>query len=116
MPMSRHSLQFVFPFYIWFLVITIIVLSHYFTLAARLNGRNAVQVLATLLLLSYTKLLRIIITVLQSTELHFPYNSERKVWLYDGNVNCLKGKHILLFIAALLLLLSLPYTIIPIFI
>ena len=62
-------LQFVFPLYIWFLVITIIVLSHYFTLAARLSGRNAVPVLATLFLLSYVKLLRIIITVFQSTEL-----------------------------------------------
>ena len=38
-------LQFVFPLYIWFLVITIIVLSHYYTLAARLSGRNAVPVL-----------------------------------------------------------------------
>ena len=110
-------LQFVFPLYIWFLVITIIVLSHYFTLAAKLSGRNAVQVLATLFLLSYTKLLRIVITVLQSTELHFPYNSERKVWLYDGNVDYFKGKHIPLLIAALLLLLiSLPYTFILIFI
>ena len=60
-------LQFVFPLYIWFLVVTIIVLSHYYTLAARLSGRNAVPVLATLFLLSYAKLLRIIITVLQST-------------------------------------------------
>ena len=110
-------LQFIFPLYIWFLVITIIVLSHYYTLAARLSGRNAVQVLATLLLLSYTRLLRIIITVVQSTELHFPYNSVRKVWLYDGNVDYLKGKHIPLFVGALLLLLiSLPYTLILIFI
>ena len=56
-------LQFVFPLYIWFLVITIIVLSHYYTFAARLSGRNAVPVLATLFLLSYAKLLRIIMTV-----------------------------------------------------
>ena len=110
-------LQFVFPLYIWFLVITIIVLSHYYTLAARLSGRNAVQVLATLFLLSYAKLLRIIITVFQSTELEYPDCTVRKVWLYDGNVDYLKGKHIPLFIAALLLLLiSLPYTIILIFI
>ena len=109
-------LQFVFPLYIWFLVITIIVLSHYYTLAARLSGRNAVQVLATLFLLSYAKLLRIIITVFQSTELEYPDNSV-KVWFYDGNVDYLKGKHIPLFIAALLLLLiSLPYTAILIFI
>ena len=110
-------LQFVFPLYIWFLVITIIVLSHYFTLAARLSGRNAVQVLATLFLLSYAKLLRIIITVFQSTNLEYPDKSVKKIWLYDGNVDYLKGKHIPLFIAALLLLLiSLPYTAILIFI
>ena len=110
-------LQFVFPLYIWFLVITIIVLSHYYTLAARLSGRNAVPVLATLFLLSYAKLLRIIITVFQSTELEYPDRSVRKIWLYDGNIDYLKGKHIPLFIAALLLLLIfLPYTTILIFI
>ena len=110
-------LQFVFPLYIWFLVIMIIVLSHYFTLAARLSGRNAVPVLATLFLLSYAKLLRIIITVFQSTDLEYSDNIVRKIWFYDGNVDYLKGKHIPLFIAALLLLLiSLPYTAILIFI
>ena len=60
------------------------------------------------------------ITVFQSTELEYldkSDNSVGKVWLYDGNVNYLKGKHIPLFIAALLLLLvSLPYTAILIFI
>ena len=110
-------LQFVFPLYIWFLVITIIVLSHYFTLAARLSGRNAVPVLATLFLLSYAKLLQIIITVFQSTELEYSTTFVRKMWLYDGNVDYLIGKHIPLFIAAsLLLLISLPYTAILIFI
>ena len=110
-------LQFVFPLYIWFLVITIIVLSHYSTFAARLSGRNAVPVLATLFLLSYTKLLRIIITVFQSTELKYPDNSVRKVWLYDGNIDYLRDKHIPLFIAAhLLLLIFLPYTAFLIFI
>ena len=110
-------LQFVFPLYIWFLVITIIVLSHYYTLAARLSGRNAVPVLATLFLLSYAKLLRIIIAVFQSTELEYSDKLVRVVWLYDGNVDYLKGKHIPLFTAKLLLLLiSLPYTAVLIFI
>ena len=110
-------LQFVFPLYIWFLVIAIIVLSHYYTLAARLSGRNAVQVLATLFLISNAKLLRIIITVFRSTDLNYSNNTVRKIWLYDGNVDYLKGKHIPLFIAALLLLLIfLPYTAILIFI
>ena len=107
-------LQFVFPLYIWLIVVLIIVFSHYFHKIARLSGKNAVPVLATLFLLSYAKLLRIIITVFQSTH---PANTARKVWHYDGNVEYLKGKHIPLFIAALLLLLiSLPYTAILIFI
>ena len=110
-------LQFVFPLYIWVLVAIIIVSSYYSTTAAKLSGRNAVQVLATLVLLSYAKLLRVIITVFQPTELVYPDTSVRKVWLYDGNVDYFKGRHIPLFIAALLLLLiSLPYTFILIFI
>ena len=110
-------LQFVFPLYIWFLVITIIVMSHYSKRATRLSGRNAVQVLTTLFLLSYAKLLRIIITIFQSTELVYPDKSVRNVWFYDGNVDYLKGIHIPLFVAALLLLfITLPYTVILIFI
>jgi len=103
-------LQFVFPLYIWFLVITIIVLSHYFTFAARLSGRNAVPVLATLFLLSYAKLLQFVITVFSSTRLSDGH--QQRVWLYDGNVNYLKGEHTVLFTAALLVLLvlSVPYT------
>ena len=104
-------LQFIFPLYIWVLVIVIIVSSYYSTTAAKLSGRNAVQVLATLFLLSYAKLLRVIITVFQPTELVYSDKTVRKAWFYDGNVDYLKGKHIPLFIAALLLLLiSLPYT------
>ena len=101
-----------FPLYIWVMVIIIIVSSHYSTIASKLSGRNAVQVLATLFLLSYSKMLRITITAFSSTVLVYPDNSIRRVWLYDGNVDYLKGKHIPLFITALLLLLfiSLPYT------
>ena len=107
-------LQFLFPLYIWIMVIVIIVSSHYYTFAARLSGTNAVQVLATLFLMSYAKMLRIKITILSSTSLEYPDGHMNKVWLYDGNVNYLKGKHIPLFIAALILLifLSIPYTIV----
>ena len=46
-------LEFLFPFYIWMLTLVIIISSHYSSLASKLAGRNAVQVLATLFLLSY---------------------------------------------------------------
>ena len=106
---AKTWLQFVFPIYIWLIMAMIIVFSHYSTTVARLSGRNAVPVLATLFLLSYTKLLRTIITVFSFTVLE---GKQSAVWLYDGNVLYLQGKHVPLFLAALLLLLtlSLPYT------
>lgn len=104
--------QFMFPLYVWLMVIIIIAASHYSTFVSRLTGNNAVQVLAALFLLSYAKLLRIIITVLSSTQLVYPDGYVKRVWLYDGNIDYNQGKHIPLFIAALifLILLSIPYT------
>ena len=104
--------QFLFPLYIWLIVVTIIVASHYSTKVSKLCGGNAVQVLATLFLLSYAKLLRIIITVFSSTSLVYPNGHQHRVWLYDGNVDYLKGNHVYLFIVALVLLIavSIPYT------
>ena len=115
---AKTWLQFLFPLYIWIIVVLIIVSSHYSTTAAKLSGRNAVQVLATLFLLSYAKLLRITITAFSFTLLEYPDGSVKRLWLYDGNVDYLKGKHIALFVAALLLLvfISLPYTVALLFI
>ena len=66
---SKTWFQFLFPLYIWFILSAIIVVSHYSSHISRLVGNNAVQVLATLFLLSHAKLLRIIITAFSSTVL-----------------------------------------------
>ena len=109
--LTKTWLQFLFPIYIWLLVIAIIVSSHYSTRISRISGNNAVQVLATLFLLSYTKLLRVIITVFSSTVIVYPDKFTKWVWLYDGNVEFLRGKHLVLFILTLIFLsLSVPYT------
>lgn len=110
---AKALFQLAFPLYIWTIMILIIISSHYSTRIAKITGRNAVQVLATLFLLSYSKILRGIITALSVTSL----NETKLVWLQDGNVDYLKGKHIFLFILALFLLivLSAPYTSILIF-
>ena len=92
--------------------------SHYSTRVMRLLGRKVIPVLATLFLLSYAKMLKTIITVFAFIEVlrgDADNTSDglvpRKVWTYDGNVDYLSGKHILLFIVALLfLVLFLPYT------
>ena len=121
---AKTWLQLVFPVYVWIIVTVIIISSHYSTWAAKLSGKNSVQVLATLFLLSYAKLLRIIIAAFSFTELK-TYHSENvnsfsveNVWLYDGNIEYLKGKHIPLFLLALVILVGLyvPYTLILTFI
>ena len=93
-------------------MIAIINLSRRFDTIARICGKSAVSVLATLFLLSYAKLLRIIIIVFQPTTLSHTDGYSTGVWFYDGNVRYFKGKHIPLFMAALMLLvfLSIPYT------
>ena len=109
---AKAWLQFAFPAYIWILVALMIVLSHYYTTVARLVGQNAPKVLATLFLLSYAKLLRAVLIILSFTYLTYPDGHWKAVWLYDGDVDYFKGKHIPLFIAALLISITflLPYT------
>jgi len=108
---SKAWLQFVFPVYIWLITILIIVLSRLYRRVALAVGRNGVKVLATLFLLSYAKLLRAIMAALSFTFINFPNNSTKVRWLHDGNTPYLHGKHIPLFVVAVVFgIISLPYT------
>ena len=106
-------LQFVFPVYLWMIVLAIIqVYSKFPALAIKLGGENAVAVLSTLMLLSYTKLQRTVVTIMSFTELKYPDGVIHYVWLYDANVEFFRGKHLYLGIAGILVLVFLivPYT------
>ena len=109
---TKTWLHFVFPVYIWVLVVLMIVVSHYSQWFANVLGSNPVSVLATLILLSYAKVLRTFITAVYITHLKYPANYNRRVWLHDANIDYLSGKHIPLFLVAMLvfLFLFLPYT------
>ena len=106
-------LHFLFPLYILTLVGVMIVASNYSTLVTRLLGTNTVSVLATLVLLSYTKILRILITAFSFTTLTGSQDYHSVVWLADGNIKYFEPKHTILFLVALLvlLLLGVPYTV-----
>ena len=110
-------LQFLFPFYLWFLIGAIIFICHYSQRISKSLGRNPVAALGTVLFLSYGKILNAIIAPLSKTELLFSSNngfdSTRSVWLYDGNVKYFaEPKHIALGLFAILILLIafVPYT------
>ena len=109
---GKTWLQFVFPFYVWAIAGAIILVSHYSIRATKIFGEKSVSVLATLLLLSYAKLLRSIIIIFSFTTIEHPDNHTDRVWSYDGNITYLVSKHIPLFVFALaiVLLLWLPYT------
>ena len=111
----KEWLQFVFPFYVWAIIIVIILICRVSSKASKLVGTNAVPVLATLLLLSYTKLLRTIVAVLHKRDITlYCQNSSHQltVWYEDPTLQYAKGKHLYLFSFALivLVLFCLPYT------
>ena len=110
---ARTWLQFVFPLYIWIIIGLIILLSNFSQRIAKVFGTNPVAVLATLFLLSYTKILRTIITAVSLTFLEYP-DQNKAVWLHDANIGYFEGKHIPLFLAAVFMFLTffLPYTIV----
>ena len=108
---SKTWLQFVFPVYIWVIVGLVIVVSHYSQKFVNMLGSNPVSVLATLILLSYTKILRTLIAVIYVTFLEYStYN--RWVWLYDANIDYSSSKYIPLLVVSLFVFffLFLPYT------
>ena len=105
-------LEFVFPAYLLLIIIAIILFYRKFpALAQRICGENAVKVIATPLLLFYTKLQRTVVTIMSFTVLEYSNGSVRYVWLYDANVEYFKGKHLYLGIAGIFVLvfIVLPY-------
>ena len=105
-------LQLAFPTYIILLVVMVIVVSeHSMRFSKLISKRNPVATLATLILLSYTKLLRTVITSLSFATVYYPDGSHRTLWLPDASIEYLSGKHIALLILAIsILLVSIGYT------
>ena len=105
-------LQFLFPFYVWALIVTIIIVCHYSRRISKIFGTNPVAALATLLLLSYSKILRTVIFALTFTRLEYPDRIEY-VWRYDGSVPYFQRADFTalgIFAMVVLLFLFVPYT------
>ena len=103
-------LQFSFPLYIWLLVGGIIIGCHYSGRLSRLCGNNAVPTLATIILMSYTKVLNNIAKILMMSKIKCD-NKEWNVWSVDGNIDYLTGKHIpLVCVSLLCLFVGIIYT------
>ena len=103
---GKFLLQLAFPMYVFTLIGTIIVLCEVSDKFGALIGkRNPVTALCTLILLSYSKLIRTIITALQFTYVDYPDGPRDIVWLYDANVPYFTVSHIPRFIAAFIIII-----------
>ena len=90
-------LQFAFPGYLFLLMSGIILGCRYSVWLCRLCGSHAVPALATLFLMSYTKILLTVTNVLSMSRL--PCNdSILTVWSVDGNIEYSSGKHLILVV------------------
>ena len=112
-------LQFAFPIYISALSLGIIIGAKYSQQMARYFRHNAVPVLATLLLLSFSKLLRTILAAFSATSIYVGSDSDNTVaiWRYDGTIMYLEPKHAILFAFSLVVTIGfiIPYTLLLVF-
>ena len=109
----KRFLQFTFPLYLIVIVIVFIQFSRYSTKLARHTSHYSVQVLATLVFLSYAKLVNAIVDAW--TFVTVETSTEKTIrWRLDGNIFYFKDVgHCFLSMIALfsLLFVILPYTI-----
>ena len=102
----KTCLQLAFPLYILALVVLIMIVSrHSKRFSDMIGNRNPVATLATLILLCYAKLLRVIITALSMVTLHYPDGSHEIKWLPDATVDYFDVKHTIMFLTAIFILL-----------
>ena len=115
--LAKTGLQFVFPIYLWLLMVTIIYVGKHNVCNKNLSSRSSISVLSTLILLSYLKILRTTVSVFSFDEVSSSTGDSIHVWLPDPNVKYLTGVHIVLFVIAFLFLLFfiLPFVICFIF-
>ncbi|XP_065915609.1 uncharacterized protein [Dysidea avara] len=100
--LAKSGLQFVFPVYLWLLMIIIVFTQKRIAVQTDLH---TVQVFATLLLLSYAKVLRAVISILAYRNISSSNHGSIATWQPDSTISYFTGGHIVLFIIALLFLL-----------
>ena len=115
---AKIWLQLLFPAYLILIAIAFIIVSRYSIRIQRLTACRALPVLATLFLLSYTKILITVSNVLffYSTITYLPSNHTSFVWSVDANLPLLEIKFIILFITcAILFIVLIAFNVLLIF-
>ena len=112
---AKMWFQLLYPSYLICIAATLIVASRYISKVQQLTAHRALPVLATLFLLSYTKILRmvcsVVFTYIKLTEL--PNLETTIVWSVDANVALYGIKFIVLFITCVIIFFILtPFSVV----
>ena len=100
-------IELAFPTYILLLVVLVIIISECSVKFAQIVGkRNPLATLDTLILLCYVKFVRTVILAFSFATLDYPDNSHPVVWWPDATVGYFSGKHIVLWIVAVLIFVA----------
>ena len=108
---AKMWLQLFFPTFLIFMASLIIMTSRYSSRILRLTYKRSLPVLATLFLLSYTSVLRTVLTVLfsYSAITHLPSGHQELVWSIDASVPLFGLKFTILFIICVMLFIVLLF-------
>jgi len=115
---AKTWLQLLFPTYLIMIAILLIITSRYFAVVQRVTAHRALPVLATLFLLSYTKILRVVCNVLfwYTKVTHLPSEEYKVTWLVDTTAELFGFKFLVLFLVCLIfLLVLLPFNTVLLF-
>ena len=118
---ARGFLRFIFPLYLFTLVIIIIICAHKFNLRifrVQFIAKRSVPVLATLMLLTYDGLIQAVAFGLYATRIHSSTESSPQVvWVFQADLLYFQGKHLALGLICILVLFFylLPLTIVLLF-
>ena len=82
----KAGLSLLFPVYLILIIVFLIILSHFSSQVSNKLSKSSVQVLVTIVHLSFTKLLEAVIDVFGSAKVYEEGNGERIVWYNSGAV------------------------------
>ena len=101
---SKTCLQLAFPFYLIMIALALIMGSRYSSKVQRLTARRGLHVLATLFLLSYTKILSMVCHVLffYTQITHLPSRHTQLFWSVDTSVELFGGRFTIVFVISLI--------------
>ena len=115
---AKTWLQLAFPVYLIVIALSLIMGSRHSRIVQRITARRGLSVLATLFLLSYTKVLLTVCHAIffYSTVTHLPSEDSTLVWSVDTNIPLFGVKFTILFVTCLIIFLILiPFDILLLF-